>query len=446
VIAAAARDAVVIGAAVCPGPGPDDIDAKAEPKRIRVRNHAGRTVVARVHGGRGDDLHIMLPDGQLGVPDSLVFADEPFRPATVEEMIADLIGGPFEGFRTQSTAHYLIVYNSTDEFAEASGDVLENLYKGLSDALRKRNVPIHEAEFPLVAVIFRTEREFRAFRPVSPEVQAYYEIFTNRIHFYQTSQRDEAAPEVAALRRPQTVAHEGTHQILQNIGVQPRLAAWPAWLVEGLAEYCSTPQTTRKRTTWTGLGMVNAAHLATIRDLDDPLSGQIAGTIRPNHIGRNPGQPLVEYLVQKTDLTPTDYALAWAMTHYLAKKRVDEFVGFLKAMSQIPPLEDRTPEDHLAAFRDAFGKDLGKLDREIDKHLSKLKVNDPLPYYAVLFQQRISGSMVRRAAIVSQSPSMIRQWLDTVKSPRGEPPLWEAMPYSSRTPAAFVAEQFVKGQ
>ena len=47
--------------------------------------------------------------------------------------------------------------------------------------------------------------------------------------------------QIAAMRRPQTVAHEGTHQILQNIGVHPRLSAWPLWLVEGLAEYCATP-------------------------------------------------------------------------------------------------------------------------------------------------------------------------------------------------------------
>jgi hypothetical protein len=387
----------------------------------------------------------MLPDGQLGVVDRSVYTDEPFQPATADELAQDLLDGPFADFKLHRTQHYVIAYQSTPAFAEESGRVLEDLYRGLTEAFRKFDVPVREAEFPLAAVIFRTENDFRAHNPVAPEIQAYYEVDSNRIFFYQTSKHDEETPEVAALMRPQTVAHEGTHQILSNIGIHPRLAAWPPWLIEGLAEYCSTPLTTRKGTSWDGLGKVNAIHLATIRDLDDPLSGQVAGATRPEHIGRKPGMPLVEYLVRKTELTPTDYALSWAMTHYLARKRVVEFVGFLRTMSALPPLQARTPDDHLAAFRQGFGKDLVKLDREIGAYLPKLKVNNHLPYYAVMFQQRVGGGIFKRA-IVSQSPSMIRQWLETVSSPRGEPPVWQAVPFPNRTPALVTAEDWVHGR
>jgi hypothetical protein len=427
---------------LAPAPSPGK-----EPRRIRVRTRSGKNVVARVHGEVGGEVHIILPDGQLGIPNRPAFTDEPFQPAMADEIEQDLLDGAFSGFKVLRKPHYLVVYQSSEEFAEESGRVLESLYKGLADAFRKFDVPVRDAEFPLVAVIFRTERDFRAHKPVDPEIQAYYEIYSNRIFFYETSDRDEQAPEVAALRRPQTVAHEGTHQILQNIGIQPRLAAWPPWLIEGLAEYCSTPLATKKRgPTWSGLGLVNPIHLATIRDLDDPLSGQVAGSARPEHIGRRPGMPLVEYLVTKTDLTPTDYALAWAMTHYLAMKRVDEFIPFLKAMSNAPPLQPMTPEDHLAAFRGAFGDDLKKLDREIGKYLSKLKIVNHLPYYAVMFQQRVGVGLVKRAAIVSQSPSMIRQWLETVTTPRGDIPAWEALSFASRTPALVTAEAWVRGQ
>jgi hypothetical protein len=388
----------------------------------------------------------MLPDGQIGIPDKLVLTDQPFVPASPDQMIEDLRAGPFAGFDVLRTPHYLILYKSTTEFAEESGKVLENLYRGLTEAFCKHEIPVHQAEFPLVAVIFRTERDFRAHKSVAPEIQAYYEIYTNRIHFYQTSDRDEQAPEVAAVRRPQTVSHEGTHQILQNIGIQPRLAAWPAWLVEGLAEYCSTPKTTKQGTTWGGIGVVNPQHLATIRDLADPLSGQVPGAVRPEHIGRPPGMPLVEYLITKNDLNPTDYALAWAMTHYLAKKRVDEFVDFLRTMSEMPPLQQSSAQDHVKAFRAAFGDQLGKLDKEIDAYLLKLKVKDNLPYYAVTFEQRVPSGQLKRAAIVSQSPSMIRQWLETVTSPRGDPPIWEALPHSRRTLAWVTAAQWLRAE
>ena len=204
-----------------------------------------------------------------------------------------------------------------------------------------------------MAIIFRTERDFRSHREVDPEVQAYYELFTNRIYLYEHSEHDQQAPEISALRKPQTVAHEGTHQILQNVGIHPRLSRWPLWLVEGLAEYCSSPSTPKKGASWK-LGAINSLHMATIRDLEDPMSLQVKGA-NPPRIERDPNQPLVEYLVTRTKLTPTDYALAWAMTHYLATSRAHkEFVGFLKTMSQLPPLQERSPQDHLAAFRAAF--------------------------------------------------------------------------------------------
>src|SRR5262249_36602672 len=160
-----------------------------------------------------------------------------------------------------------------------------------------------------------------------------------------------------------------------------------------------------------------------IRDLADPNSAQVPGASHPEHIGRPRGMPLVEYLVTKTHFTPTDYALAWALTHYLATsgkrtlamsgKWTDGCVAFLQTMSRMPPLQCRTPDDHLAAFRAAFGDNLAKLGHEVDVYLGKLKVKDPLPYYSVGFEQRVSGGAFKRAAIVSQSPSLIRQWLET---------------------------------
>jgi hypothetical protein len=426
------------------GPG-----ATATP-RIRVQTETGRVVAARVHGRFGDQVSVLLPDGQLGFPRKLVYTDEPFRPDSADELTQELLAGPFSGFRTLRSAqypHYLAVYQSTKPFAEASLKLLEDLYDGLTRALSQRDIPVHEPEFPLIAVIFRTEREFRAHKKVDPDVQAYYEIFTNRIYFYQLSERDEQAPEIAALRKPQTVAHEGTHQILQNVGVHPRLSSWPIWLVEGLAEYCSSPAVATKKggVGWKGLGVVNPLHMATIRDLEDPQALQLMGNNRPR-IGRDPHKPLVEYLVTRTELTPTDYALAWALTHYLALKRGPDFVAFVKTMSQLPPLKQMTPQEHLAAFRAAFGNDLAQMDHTIGRYLARLKNYDPLPYYAVMFEQRVGAGMVKRAAFVSQSTSMIRQWLETVSVAEGAPPSWTAVRHLTRSSAVLSAEQWVRGQ
>jgi hypothetical protein len=426
-----------------PAPAPDGV-------RYRVRDENGRPVVARLHGQHGRESVLMLPDGQLGLPTMLVPTDEPFRHLTADELLPQLQQGPLGAFQVLRTPHYLIFYRSTLKFAQGSGRLLEDLYDRLLQAFRKHDMPVHESEFPLVAAIYRTEEDFRASRKVDPEIQAYYEILTNRIYFYESSERDQHAPEITALRKPQTVAHEGTHQILQNIGVHPRLAAWPIWLVEGLAEYCATPCSGRRKgPAWDGLGMINGLHLATIRELDDPHFNAIHGQdARGKNLLREPGQPLVELLVRKQQLSPTEYALAWAMTHYLAFKRSDDFIAYLKEMSKIAPLEPKTQEDHLRAFQKAFGQDLAKVDKAIGAYLRKLakqKGYDPMPFYAVMFEQPLPPSLIRRAGMVSQSPQMIQQWIEEIINPHGGQANWQALPHGTHAAALSAVEGWMRG-
>jgi len=424
--------------------------AEAE-RRFLIRDEDGQQVVARLHGHHDDKTVLMLPDGRLGIPSMLVSTDEPFRPKTADEVAEGLQTGPFEEFAVHRTPHYLILHQATPDFAETNGKLLEELYARLIEAFRDHGVTVHEAEFPLVAVIFRTERDFRAYRPVASDVQAYYEIFSNRIFFYQTSDREGFEPEVGALLKPQIVAHEGTHQILQNIGVQPRLAAWPLWLIEGLAEYCATPASPRKGPpTWDGLGQINNLHMATLRELEDPLSLSMQGpAARSETLFRRPGQPLVEAMLTRSELTPTEYALSWAMTHYLALKRGDDFVNYLKRMAELPPLVPRTADDQIRDFRECFGDDLVRLDKAIDAYLRKLtkqKGYAAMPYYAVMFEQPLTTGLVRRAAMVSQSPQVIRQWVQELSNPNAGPVSWQALPHPSRARANLVVQQWMRSR
>ena len=250
------------------------------------------------------------------------------------------------------------------------------------------------------------------------------------------------------MRKPQTVAHEGAHQILANIGVQPRLSEWPLWLAEGFAEYCATPAQTKKGFVWDGLGTINALHMATLRELDDPISNELVDDAER---ARAPARPsrLVDSgsLVTKTRLTPTDYAQAWAMTHYLARNRADDFVAFLKAMSRMPPLEPRTPEQHLAEFRKFFGAETARLDKKADEYVRKISRQGnflALPWYAVIFEQPLGGNMVHRAATISQSPQVIQAWVEQRTSPMGGMPSWEAFPFPSRARALIAAETWMR--
>ena len=274
------------------------------PKRFKVRDEFGNCVVARFHGQFGGNTALVLPDGQLGTPDRLIRTDEPFRPLTADQLQSQLKDGPFAEYHLLKTDRYLIFYKSTHAFAQQSGRLLDDLYEGLLEAFRRNGFPVHDSEFPLVAVIFATDNDFRAHKQVDLQVQAYYEFFTNRIFFYEKSDRDRIEPKLSTLLKPQTVTHEGAHQILSNIGLQPRPSSWPLWLVEGLAEYCATTVTTKKGIAWSGMGAINSLHMATLRELDDPLSNLV-----------NAGQMQATKVAASTDGVPYRDALAQDLTH-----------------------------------------------------------------------------------------------------------------------------------
>ena len=82
------------------------------------------------------------------------------------------------------------------------------------------------------------------------------------------------------------------------------------------------------------------------------------------------------------------------------------------------------------------------MDKTIASYLAKLKY-DPLPYYAVLFEQNLGRGTVRRATLVSQSPSMIRQWIDEITQPDGGEPSCKIDPQPTKSRAMLVAEQWL---
>jgi hypothetical protein len=252
-----------------------------------------------------------------------------------------------------------------------------------------------------------------------------------------------------ALRKPQTVAHEGAHQILANVGVQPRLSDWPLWLTEGFAEFCATPTWTKKGTTsWDRLGGINPLHIVTLRELDDPLANQPRNNqARP----KAPARParLVDSasLVTKKVLTPTDYAQAWALTHYLTQNRAPDFVRFLKSMSQMPPIERRSPEQNLAEFRRFFGEP-AKIDRKVEDYLrkqSQRKDFPDLPHYVLIFEQPLGGGMVNRKAMISQSPQVIQKSLEQWIPTQGVVYSWQLVPFPTRARAELAIEEWIRG-
>jgi hypothetical protein len=239
------------------------------------------------------------------------------------------------------------------------------MYSGVYLYSKGQKIEVHEPEVPLVVIMFRTEQEFQDFQRMPSGVVAYYSPITNYVVMYEQSRLSQMAPELALRQAISTIAHEGAHQILHNIGVQQRLSHWPMWICEGLAEYFA-PTSTDSRLTWKGPGQLNELRLI---QLDQYLRKR-----PPDSHG-----DLVADTVEAAQLTSTGYATAWALTYYLVQKQAPKFFGFLQEVSRIGPLEGGGRPDkhgHLAANREMFvrhfGNDMNALEDQVVLYLQKL--------------------------------------------------------------------------
>jgi hypothetical protein len=373
---AAARTATGAGAAPAPKADPRDfgLDIPAngpirqgEGRRVLVKNADGKQVVAQVHVEIGDRRLIVMPDGRLAsYPTAETQATkQPFQAATMDEISKELVEKQFAGFRTKTTKRYLYVYNTSKEFYIATSRILETMYPAVLAYFKRQKFPVHDPAVPLVVIMFATEAEFMKYHAMPPGVVAYYSGVSNHVVMYESGRLNKLAPDLADQQSAATIAHEGVHQVLHNIGVQERLAHWPIWISEGLAEYFA-PTTTDARSRWKGVGKVNDMRMF---ELARYLKGR-DGTMGD----------MVEHTVSAARLTSTGYASAWALTHYLAARKKDKFFAYLTDVSKAQPLAEgisadvsAEPLDNKELFVKHFGANFAPLETDLIKYLQGLQ-------------------------------------------------------------------------
>ena len=372
---------------------------RGQGQRVQVSDADGNKQVALVHAEVGDRRLVILPNGRLDsqLAKETESTDEPYWAASKDAIAAELKQNGFERFKTRNTAHYVYVYNTSDEFYKGTRLILETMYPAIIAYFKRQKFPVHEPTVPLVAIMFRTEEEFQKYDAVPSGVAAYYSPISNQIVMYEQSRLVEVAPELAMKQSIGTIAHEGIHQIMHNIGVQERLSRWPTWTAEGLAEYFA-PTSVDARLRWKGVGM---PHDLRMYELDRFLKN-----------GSATRGEMVESTVGAVRLTSTGYASAWGLTHYLASKRKDKFHAYLREVAKLGPLEPRD-EAQMAVeqkklFTQFFGSNYGALEDDLVKHLKSLPYTDPVlnqTHYVVTLNTNLS-----RSVGVTASPAAVRQW------------------------------------
>ncbi len=342
----------------------------------------GEVVVVRGYTRRGNRHVVLLPDGRMAErrDQDLQPTDRPFRPWSARK-IAKRLEAKFPKMQVDVTSRYVFVGNTSETFRRVTQRVLTTMLPGIRKFARKWKLPARSPEFPLVVLMFRTRAEFDQYRRMPANILAYYDAWTNYIVLYEETRMFGTNPEIAVGQTISTIAHEGAHQILHNIGVQQRLSRWPMWIAEGLAEYLAPTKLGRKLS-WKGAGLVNDLRML-----------ELEFYVKAKAFDSPPGE-MIAHTVQGAQLTSTGYATAWALTHYLANKEKAAFRAILRELTQLGPWQRLgTPnsegliEAQLTSFRQHVPTPLKKLEADLITYLDELPYTDPFasaPHYVAL--------------------------------------------------------------
>ncbi len=376
---------------------------------VTTNDAENRPVVGRVHAWIGRSAVILLPDGELVTRKAGEFdpTERPFKPVTCETLAKELTSGEFKGFRSRVTKHFVFIYNTSEEFAKATSTILETMLPGVTQYATAQKIDVHDPEMPLVVVMFATDEEFQKYRRMPEGVVAYYHTLSNRVFMYERGKLFEQRPDLAIGESISTIAHEGAHQILHNIGVQQRLSLWPMWLSEGLAEFYA-PTSVGSRLRWKGAGQVNDLRMF---ELEQYVKSNSA---------KKPDGRMIEHTVLAGRLTSTGYATSWALTHYLARNRRAEFNAFVKSCSQIGPLQawgELVPpgivQENWTNFNAVFADPPADMELKLLGHLGKQPYTDPFKDYPHFVATLVAGDARRPVQRIGtfHSPALAQKWL-----------------------------------
>lgn len=336
------------------------------------------------------DLILMARDGRIhriAVKDisHRVDNEKEFVPVSQKELEEQLAGEfpKSAGFNILSRSkRYTIVYATSRAYAEWCQRLFDQLYDSYLRFWKQRGIPLDKHEFPLVAIIFANPGDFNryALRDIGGGgMAAYYNKMTNRIvlcnlegieTFLADQTRRATASQIDAfLERPlaafniATIIHEATHQVGFNCGMHERIGVMPLWICEGLAMLHEVPNRDAKNG-WNITLKTNHYRLEHIAKYNPhPADKPLEKMIRDDALFSRPDK----------DVVLSNYALAWGLTYYLAKRKEKDLSRYLIKVGNKSVLSPDTPEERMKDFEECFGTDWESLYKDLFKYLQSLR-------------------------------------------------------------------------
>lgn len=385
---------------------------RAEMQRVHDRyvlvedDWLGEAVVAEALMKSPGGYLVVMPHGRLQYFSNREAkeTDRPFVPADKDALGKYLVENYFKGFKIRKSRYFLYIYDASDNFAEGTQSILESLVPGAAKFFQSLDFEVHAPKVPLVVIMFRNEADYRKFFEPPTGFQAFYNGSANIIAMYEKKNGGSERRDNAKRRAVSTIAHEGVHQLIANIGVQERISRWPLWITEGLADYLA-PGSVASGNRWDGPGKVVEGRI-----------GRLLKHIETNN-GRRRDGSFLRKTVTRTRLDGLGYSASWGLTHFLMTKHRQAMIGYLHELSKTLPADGprtdsgKPAPQNLDAFTRHFGRDLAKLEDAWFNHVKLIaKQAEAQNVYVVSMMVVRSGRGVRKSVGVSSSIEAAREW------------------------------------
>lgn len=371
------------GLRVCADENAGIADAENARRRERVRwqSSDGPAVVEGTVTAAAADgtLLVLRSDGALRlIPAARQPEREPlpggFRPDNADELAAGLLQQTGAAFAVARTDHYLICSDSSPEYAEFCGRLLEQVHSEFFEFFDDCD-SVQPPERPLPVIIFASPPQFREFaRQQHPDVSfedtpGYYSVRDNQILLIDLSgnPRDATQSQIrrhlATLpRQMATVVHEAVHQLAFNSGLQVRMADNPLWFSEGLALYFETGSS-RTPLLWNRPGRVSPVHQPAFEQHVE--SGTLPVSVR-ELVGS-------DAVFQNPQSFHAAYTESWALTTYLIQRERAGFQQYVKAIAAREALVGLTEEQRIREFEAAFGGSADEIQEQMIRYVLRLR-------------------------------------------------------------------------
>lgn len=284
-----------------------------------------------------------------------------FQPFSQAEARGELLREFGKKYEVSGTGSYLIVHPRGTK--ELWAHRFEELYRSMTHFFRARGYPMTKPQFPMMGVVFRSEAQYQSYcqRVLRSNVQNTYGVYmpsTNRIYLYDaTNGAGKSSSEWA--ENLATVMHESAHQTAFNTGIHRRGAEDPRWIVEGLGCLFEAP------------GIYNSSHFRALRDRIN--HGRLHAY--RNSVGDD-AKTLISSVVASDKLFRRDpnraYAVAWALTFYLAERQPRDYMRLLKRIAEHKAFEPYEESQRVADFTKVLGTDFRMLAVRVNRFLESL--------------------------------------------------------------------------